>query len=102
MENFDISLDHAHFGNVPSQYGPQHALKVRGGLVQPAGKVTNKQADHSKLPPLLCIMRTIPIVYFYLRRSRQVYVSLTLLGDIWLLAYSLRQNLLIASAKSCL
>ena len=41
-----------------------------------------------------------PKTCFYLRRSWQVYVSLTFLGDIWLLAYSLRQKLLIASAKN--
>ena len=38
MKIFYLLSNHAHFRNMHSQYGPQHALKVWGGLVQPAGR----------------------------------------------------------------
>ena len=37
-ENLLYIMDHAHFRNMHSQYGPQHAQKISAGLVQAAGK----------------------------------------------------------------
>ena len=50
---FCISRYHAHFRNMHNQNGPQHALKVWGGLVQPAGRssATDRQKDYRNSAP---------------------------------------------------